>query len=79
MRSRIPASLAIVALTFAAAQPIAASSASLAQERAAPPKAPADGSIVDHTFRTKPLNANGVKSLADLRGRPVLIEFWGVR
>jgi len=37
---------------------------------------PRVGDVVDYTF-TRPLgNAKGVSSLSDLRGRPVLIEFW---
>lgn len=35
------------------------------------------GDLVTHQFREAPLNAGSVKSLADLRGTPVLIEFWG--
>ena len=31
------------------------------------------------TFRAPPVNSLGVKSLADLRGKPVLIDFWGTR
>lgn len=37
------------------------------------------GEVVSYTFRAPPVNALGVGSLADLRGRPVLIEFWGRR
>jgi hypothetical protein len=37
------------------------------------------GEEVAHTFRTAPLNAMGVTSLADLRGKPVVVEFWGTR
>ena len=37
------------------------------------------GDIVNHQFRQAPLNAGSVKSLQDLRGTPVLIEFWGTR
>jgi hypothetical protein len=32
---------------------------------------------VDYTFRDLPLNSMGVKSFADLRGKPVIIDFWG--
>ena len=32
-----------------------------------------------HTFRSSPFNANGLASLEELRGKPVLIEFWGTR
>ena len=55
---------------FAATTLVAAASAqspTVAPERA------------EYTFRTPPLNSMGVKTLADLRGRPVLIEFWGTR
>ena len=30
-----------------------------------------------YTFQSSPLNSMGLKSLADLRGKPVLIDFWG--
>jgi hypothetical protein len=32
---------------------------------------------VDYSFREPPLNALGIKSLAELRGKPVVIDFWG--
>ena len=32
-----------------------------------------------YTFREAPFNARGVKTLEDLRGKPVLIDFWGTR
>lgn len=41
------------------------------------PGAAAEGKTVDHTFSKAPLNAKGIKSLADLRGKPVVIDFWG--
>ena len=37
------------------------------------------GSKASHTFSTAPVNSMGVKSLKDLRGKPVLVEFWGTR
>jgi len=37
------------------------------------------GDLVTHQFHDAPLNAGSVKSLQDLRGTPVLIEFWGTR
>ena len=36
----------------------------------------AQGAVENHTFNSG-FALDGVKSLADLRGRPVLIEFWG--
>ncbi len=35
------------------------------------------GDSVTHQFREAPLNGGGIKTLQDLRGTPVLIEFWG--
>lgn len=37
------------------------------------------GAVVEYEFRAPLLNAQGVRSLADLRGAPVVIEFWGTR
>ena len=39
----------------------------------------ADGETPSYTFRESLLNGRGVQSLEDLRGRPVLVEFWGTR
>jgi hypothetical protein len=33
----------------------------------------------EYTFRRSLVNGPGVQSLADLSGRPVLIDFWGTR
>lgn len=38
----------------------------------------AEGDQPEHSFRTPVQNGMGVKSLADLRGKPVLVEFWGI-
>ena len=35
------------------------------------------GESTRYTFSTAPVNSMGVKSMADLRGKPVLIDFWG--
>ena len=37
------------------------------------------GSKASHTFTKSPVNGMGTKSLEALRGKPVLIEFWGTR
>lgn len=37
------------------------------------------GDEVDYTFRSTPVNAMGIKGLDELRGKPVLVEFWGTR
>jgi len=34
-------------------------------------------SASDYSFRDAPLNSLGVKGLGDLRGKPVVIDFWG--
>ncbi len=34
---------------------------------------------VEYRFRAALDNGRGVTSLADLRGKPVLIDFWGTR
>lgn len=56
-------SIAILALTLAAAP--------------AQPAGVKVGDLVQHQFRESPLNGGGLKALQDLRGTPVLIEFWG--
>lgn len=37
------------------------------------------GDAPDYQFNNPLLNGRGVTSLSDLRGKPVLIEFWGTR
>ena len=37
------------------------------------------GDEVDYTFHSAPVNALGIKGLDELRGKPVLVEFWGTR
>lgn len=37
------------------------------------------GDTVDTKFRTAPVNAMGITGFADLRGKPVLVDFWGTR
>lgn len=32
-----------------------------------------------YAFREAPVNSLGVKGMAELRGKPVLIDFWGTR
>jgi len=46
---------------------------------AAGPSGRGSGESTSFTFRTPPVNSMGVKSMADLRGKPVLIDFWGTR
>lgn len=37
------------------------------------------GEKVSYTFRDPMLNSMGVTKLEDLRGKPVIVEFWGTR
>jgi hypothetical protein len=37
------------------------------------------GERAEYSFRSPLDNGRGVTSLADLRGKPVLIDFWGTR
>ncbi len=41
--------------------------------------AQAGGEGSGYTFQEAPVNSMGVKGMADLRGKPVLIDFWGTR
>ncbi len=38
-----------------------------------------EGSSPAYTFREAPTNSMGVMSLEAMRGKPVLIEFWGTK
>jgi hypothetical protein len=37
------------------------------------------GEEASYTFSKPPVGSLGVQSLAELRGKPVLIDFWGTR
>ena len=37
------------------------------------------GEKMAYAFQQPIMNGQGVKSLDDLRGRPVVVEFWGTR
>lgn len=37
------------------------------------------GDTIDKIFSKAPADSFGVKSFKDLRGTPVLVEFWGTR
>jgi hypothetical protein len=37
------------------------------------------GDRITYTFQQPMANGQGVKSFADLQGKPVLVEFWGTR
>jgi len=52
---------------------------SLALSTIGPLAAAGVGDKPDYKFRQPPVNALGVSSLADLRGKPVVVDFWGTR
>jgi hypothetical protein len=70
-----PARLFVPALAMAAAG-VLAFGAPLTAPRAAGVSV---GDTPEHTFSTAPLASMGKTSLADMRGTPVLVEFWGTR
>ena len=72
MRTPLAVAVALLALPLAA---FAVSSA-LWSTSAVSPQTITTVSV-DYTFRELPLNSMGVKSFADLRGKPVVIDFWG--
>ena len=37
------------------------------------------GTAVSHEFRSPLVGGMGLRSLEELRGKPVLVEFWGTR
>lgn len=39
---------------------------------------PPAGEKVDYSFREAPVNSKGIKSMAELRGKPVVVDFWGI-
>ena len=53
-----------------------ASTTWLASSNASASAAPAPLAL-DYAFRDVPLNGFGLKNMADLRGKPVIIDFWG--
>ncbi len=56
-------------------------SAQQGQRRVAvePPAVVEVGSRPEYSFKQRLLNGRGIGSLADLQGKPTLIEFWGTR
>ncbi|MEL6430879.1 MAG: hypothetical protein AAFZ87_04810 [Planctomycetota bacterium] len=73
MRTTILTSLGAVALGA-----VVVAAGPLGQERkSSDPVNPGD--VIDYDFAQSPLNSLGIKSFSELRGRPVLVEFWGTR
>ena len=58
---------------FAAASTLLATVALLTSSRSP------EATSVDYKFREAPINSMGITSFAELRGKPVLIDFWGTR
>lgn len=71
LRSILLATSAMVAATVAAT---VTAGSSAPQGRFA-----VDGDEPEFQFRAPVLNGMGVSSLDELRGKPVLVEFWGTR
>ncbi len=46
---------------------------------AVPTGVPAGSQAVEFTFTVPPVNSLGIRSMSELRGKPVLIDFWGTR
>lgn len=67
MRSRVALGIAAIAVAFASA-----GTASAQQDRVAKV-----GAKMSYSWQKPLTNGQGVKSLADLKGRPVVVEFWG--
>jgi thiol-disulfide isomerase/thioredoxin len=63
----------LVLCALAALTGIVREAAASPQERTSSPRAPAG---VDFTFRRSLYNGYGLSSLSELRGKPVLIEYW---
>ncbi len=38
-----------------------------------------DDLVANYKFSKPPVNSMGITSLEDLRGKPVIIDFWGTR
>lgn len=58
---------------------VVALGASLGAQSSSQPSKVEVGARPSYAFRQPLLNGRGVRSLADLAGRPTLIEFWGTR
>ena len=46
---------------------------------ASPAVAGVDGKVAKYKFKKPLVNGRGISSLKELRGKPVLIDFWGTR
>jgi len=58
---------------------LALASLALGLTAASAPQGAQPGETISYSFRTPPLESRGVNSLDDLRGKPVVVEFWGTR
>lgn len=76
MKPSLMPSLTFVALAGTLWLASASATASLAP-RASLASSANSAAAVEYKFREAPLNSLGIKSMSDLRGKPVLIDFWG--
>jgi hypothetical protein len=82
MRTLIHAGIGAVGLVALLALPTVATSSANAGSAVAASvggNGPEIGEVVNYKFRSPPMNSGGLTDLADLRGRPLLIEYWGTR
>ena len=70
---------ATVALSAAASAQQPGSARPTGAEQQGAPETVSVGSRPKFTFTGPMVNGLGVKTLADLQGRPVLVEFWGTQ
>jgi hypothetical protein len=59
------------------ATPVSAALVVLASAALAPLSRAAGDEVVAYKFSKPPVNSLGITSMEDLRGKPVLIDFWG--
>ncbi len=66
-------------MRFTASMTLAATASLLATPMAFAGGSIEVGSETSHEFRSAPINGMGITSLKALRGKPVLVEFWGTK
>ncbi len=76
MKSSLKPSLTFVALAGTLLLASASTATSLEPAASAPSSA-TSAAPVEYKFREAPVNSLGIQNLADLRGKPVVIDFWG--
>jgi hypothetical protein len=79
MNTLLPALLAALAGSGAAPTPTTAAAPAAAPSLFAAAQDAQVGDQLEFRFNQAPLGGRGVTSLTELRGKPVLIDFWGTR